>query len=161
MATEYVYVKGKANWVKPDKPNKFGKWAHQLYPDTESLEKINSLIERGLKNRLAKDEDGYYISFSRPQNMTVKGKIVGMAPPEILEADGKTPLKHLVGNGSDVTVKLECYPYNIPGSSIKGLAARWASMRVDNLIPYEMNRDFDEDQQKLVKGLPEQPAHSF
>lgn len=155
MKTDYVYVQGKLSWVKTQVPDEWGKWKCTLHPNDESLNKIRDLQAEGLKNVLKKDEDGYLITFSRPTQKLMKGKVVGMAPPEILMADGKTPLQGvLVGNGSDGTLKLEVYSHGTPGGG-KAKAARLLSIRVDNLIPFEINRDFDRNQKDKVAGLEE------
>lgn len=157
MNTEYVYIQGKLSWVKTQTPDEWGKWKCTVHPNAASLDKIRDLQAEGLKNVLKKDEDGYYVAFSRPTQKMIKGKVVGLAPPEILQADGKTPLTGvLVGNGSDGTVKLEVYSHGTPGGG-KAKAARLLSIRVDNLIPFEMKRDFTRGQQEAVLGLEEVP----
>src|SRR5712671_946896 len=101
--TDYVFLQGKTKWFRPNAPNEWGKWTHVLYPNEESLNKIRDLQTStdkttGIKNILKKDEDGYSITLSRPTSKTIKGKVVGFAPPEVLEVDGKTPLRNaLVG----------------------------------------------------------------
>lgn len=162
MATEYRYFQGKCKWARlQGPPDKYGHWSIVLYPNPTSLDEINALKEgpEGIKNVLGKDEDGYFITFRRPQQKTFKGKVQGFAAPEVIKADN-TPLKEsLIGNGSDVTVKVEVYTYNVPASNgKKAKATRLMSVRVDNLIPYIINRDFTVDQEKQVRGLDEQPA---
>ena len=164
--TEYVYLQGKAKWFRGHTPDEWGKWKHVLYPNEESLKKIRELQTSeeggptGIKNVLKKDEDGYSITLSRPASKTIKGKVVGFAPPEVLEADGKTPLRNaLVGNGSDITTKIEVYTHPTPGGG-KARAARWVSSRIDTLIPYESKRDFTEAQEKATRGLSDQPTQA-
>lgn len=162
MATDIVYLQGKVKWFRANQPDEWNKYKHVLYPNPESLEKIRDLQTStsgvtGIKNILKKDEDGYCISISRPASKTIKGKVVGFAPPEVLEADGKTPLRNvLVGNGSDVTTKVEVYTHGTPGGG-RAKAMRWASSRIDNLVPYESRRDFTEKESEAVEGLAEQP----
>jgi hypothetical protein len=154
--TEYVFIKGKLSWAKTQVPDEWGKWKVTVHPDAESLEKIRDLQGQGIKNVLKKNDEGYYTTFSRPVSKMIKGKVVGLAPPEVLEADGKTPLKNaLIGNGSDGIIKLEVYTHGTPGGG-KAKAARLMSICVKNLIPFEMNRDFSEGQKEAVKGLEEQ-----
>lgn len=158
MAKEYVFLQGKAKWCRVHTPDQFGKWKTVLYLNDEGVNLVNGLKERGLKNVLGKDEDGYNMTFSRATNITVQGKVIGMAPPEILEADGKTPLKGvMIGNGSDVTVKLDIYPCRPKGAK-PFIAARLESIRVDNLIPFTGEKDFTEQEAKQIAGLAEQPA---
>lgn len=168
MATEYLYLQGKVKWVRPTAPDPWGKWKHVLYPNQDSYNKLMEYKEpkdgtSGFKNVIKKDEDGYFITLSRPTQMQVKGKIVGMAPPEMLDKDNKPLRDILVGNGSDATVKVSVYKHGVPGAdkAKKAYAIRWEAMRVDNLIPYEGKRDFDEHQQKQAAGLVDQPEQLF
>lgn len=169
--TEFVYITGKLSWAKLKTPDTaFGdkpKWKITVHPDEKSLEIINDLIKAGIKNHLKKDEDGYYMTFGRATEMRLKtGRVQGMDPPAVLNGqdlndDGSPkPMSPdvLIGNGSDGVVKLEVYSHaKFPGSSEKVKAARLLSVRVDNLVPYTINKDFDEHQKRAVKGLDEQP----
>jgi hypothetical protein len=157
---EDVYIQGKTKWFRPDKPDhQFPppRWSHVIYPNAASLDIIRGLQARGLKNVLKKDDDGYYMTFSRKTERSVKGKLMGMQPPAVFEADGTTPFKGgLVGNGSDVTTKLQVYEHSTPSGN-KAVAARWESTRIDHLIPYEAKRDFTEVEAQAAKGLDIQP----
>jgi len=160
-ATEHVFIQGKLSWLKCTIPDEWSKWKVTIHPNSESLERIRELQSEGIKNVLKKDDDGYHITFSRPTQKMIKGKVVGLAPPEVLQADGKTPLTGvLVGNGSDGTVKLEVYSHGTPGGG-KAKAARLLSIKVDNLIPFEMNRDFNPNQKEAVAGLKEVPPEQL
>jgi len=164
---ENHFLQGKCKWARLVAPDmKYSQWSIVLYPDTKSYEKLMELKTAkngvdGILNVIKKDEDGYFVTFKRPTQKLIKGKVQGFAPPEVFEADAKTPLiSALVGNGSDVTVKVQVYQYNKPAGG-KGRAARLESVRVDNLIPFEMKKDFNEEQTRLVKGLDEQPEQLF
>lgn len=163
MASEFVYLQGKSKWFKHQQPNKFGSWSHDLYLDPPSIDKFKALQEargntEGIKNTLKHDEDGYYVSLSRPTSKTIRGKVVGFAPPEVLDRDGLPLRDMLVGNGSDITTKLDYYTYKKPIGSSRGSAIRWASSRVDNLVPFTSQRqEFDPDQLHQVEGLDRQP----
>lgn len=157
-SSEDVYLKGKVSWVKYITPDPmYNKWSVTLHPDADSLEKIRELQAEGVKNVLKKDEDGWYLSFSRPATRTIKGKIVGMTPPVVQNAEG-VPLDGVaIGNGSDGTVKLETYMHNTP-SGKKAKAARWAGLRIDNLIPFNKETDYPSAEVKeQTEGLDEQP----
>lgn len=167
--TDTVYIKGKLSWVKSNQPDEWGKWKVTVHPDNAGLEKIRELQGEGIKNVLKKDEDGYKTTFSRPTQKMIKGKVVGLTPPEVLVLDGTNPdgtvktkplTGVLVGNGSDGIVKLEVYQHSTPGGG-KAKAARLVSIRVDNLIPFEINRDFNPSQQEAVAGLEKQPEMLF
>ena len=159
--SEYIYLKGKISWVKYITPNQWDKWALTLHPDQESLEKVRDLQSEGLKNIVKKDDDGYFVSFSRPTTREIKGKLVGLTPPVVTDKEG-IPMEGLaIGNGSDGTVKLEVYSHKTPnGGSAK--AARWDALRVDNLIPFNTDTDFpDERQSEQARGLKDQPEPLF
>lgn len=162
---EYIFLSGKAKWFKPHQPNKFGAWSHDIYLDDVSLTKVKELMKgsdtvEGIKNKLSMDEDGQRITVKRDTSKTMRGKVVGFAPPTVLGPDSLPLVDQMVGNGSDITTKIEYYTYNKPGiqGGKKGAAIRWLSTRVDNLVPFKLNRDFDEDGEKQVRGLAEQPA---
>jgi hypothetical protein len=160
---EYIYLQGKAKWFKHQQPNKFGNWSHDVYLNEASLAKVKELQETkgktdGIKNALKEDDDGQFISLSRPQSKTIRGKVVGFAPPEVLGKDGLPLHDMLVGNGSDITTKVEYYTYRKPYGDGRGSAIRWASTRVDNLVPFKTQRDFDPDQANLVGGLNDAPG---
>lgn len=171
---EFVFLKGKVKWFRALNPDDWGNWKTDFYPVPEALEKIRDMQTAqggisGIKNTLKKDEDGYYITFRRPQSKMMKGKVVGFPPPVVMDgtapplADGTyppLPQDTLVGNGSDATVKLEVYTHNTPGGG-KARACRWEGARIDNLIPYEGKKDFDEATQKQLDGLSEQPKPLF
>lgn len=176
-ATEYVEFQGKARWFKPQAPNQWGRWSHELILTPDSLEKFRELqlstkwtnkegkevTVNGILNKLKKDEDGYFTSFSRPVNKEIKGKLRGYEPPKVFQADGKTPLFGImVGNGSDITTCCEMYTYNVPGGNgSRGRALRWFSTRVDNLVPFEMDRDFEDRDHQAVKYLARTQAEKY
>jgi len=151
--TDYVIISGKLSWVFTDKLDEFGNWKATIHPNAEGVSKIMELQKLGLKNVLSKDDDGYKITFRRPQNKKIKGEIRGFAPPEVMDKDGKA-FKDLIGNGSDGHIKLEVYGYKPPvGSPAK--AARLLAIRVDNLVPYG-KESYTDEQTEALSGLAEQ-----
>lgn len=149
VGSEYAFVKGKVSWVRYITPDeKYNKWSVTIHPDEEGMKTIQTLqMDKGIKNQFKKDEDGYYMQFSRPTDRKIKGKLIGMTPPVVLNED-KQPIEGVaVGNGSDAIVKLEIYSYPTPTGG-RGHAARWDSMQLLNLIPYNKNSDFPEDKDK-------------
>jgi hypothetical protein len=154
--TEFIYIQGKVSWFRPKVPNKWNKWSVQIHPDAKGLELIRDLQAQGVKNQLKKDDDGYYTNFSRPVTKeTVSGRILSFTPVEVFDADGK-PFDEPVGNGSDVTLKLEVYGHNTPaGGTAK--AIRWQSARIDNLVPFNNERDLNTFEKEAASGLVEQP----
>jgi len=155
-----IYIQGKVKWFRPKIPNTWNKWSVQIHPNDKGLEIIRDLQAEGLKNMLKKDEDGYYLNFSRPVTKeTSTGKILSFKPVEVFDTEGK-PFDDRVGNGSDVTLKIEVYTHGTPGGG-KAKAARWVSARIDNLIPFEKERDLDEFEKEAAKGLDKQPEQLF
>lgn len=144
MAKTYdLDIRGKIKWHRPDVVNQWGKYATVIYPIPEDLEKLRDLQAEGLKNVIKKDEDGYYVSFTRPASKTYGNQVKGFAPPMVFEKDGKTPLKAQVGNGSAGVITLEVYSHRVPngpqGATAK--AARWKSSTIHDLIVYNPDTD--------------------
>ncbi len=161
--SDYVYVQGKVSWVKYITPDPmYNKWSVTLHPNEESMKIIQQLqMDKGIKNQFKKDEDGYYIQFSRPADRKIKGKVVGMTPPVVLDSAGQPMDGVAIGNGSDATVKLEIYSHPTPSGG-RAHAARFASLKVDNLVPFNKDTDFpDPAQREQAAGLDEQPEQLF
>ncbi len=160
--SDYVYIQGKVSWVKYVTPDPmYNKWSVTIHPTAESLEIIRELQTQGVKNQFKKDEDGYYIQFSRPTDRKIKGKVIGMTPPVVLNSEG-TPMDGVaIGNGSDGTVKLEVYSHPTPSGG-KAKAARFAGLKIDNLVPFNKDTDFpDPAMKEQAEGLDEQPEQMF
>ena len=157
-----IYLRGKTKWFRAQQPNKYGKWSHDIYLTEESLETFRELqmsengIE-GIKNDIKKDEDGFYVTLSRPTRRTYAGKDTPFNPPQVLDSKG-APYLGTVGNGSDVTTKVEVYTYNVPMTKgVKGTAIRWDSSRIDNLVEFVPDRDYFAVEEKQVAALRKQP----
>lgn len=170
--TEFVFVKGKAKWFRHITPEVFTapdgstkeSWKHTLYPDQDSLETIRDLQSQGMKNILKKDEDGYYINFSRGTTQKKGGLLVRLDAPKVVLNDGKTEYGDMVGNGSDIITKLEVYEHRVPNQTKKSKAARWLSTRIVTLVPYDKGTPLDREShitaadQRAIKGLDKQPG---
>lgn len=154
------YIQGKVSWFRPKVPNKWNKWSVQIHPNQDGLELIRDLQSQGLKNQLKKDEDGYFLNVSRPVTKeTATGKILSFEPVKVFDKDGN-PFDGNVGNGSDVTIKIEVYEHGTPGGG-KAKAMRWVSARIDNLIPFNSDTDLNEFEKEASSGLKEQPEQLF
>lgn len=168
MSTYYVYLRGKAKWsqrLQGAGDTEFQCWNTNLYPDQESKDIFLKLKEttptgvEGIMNALKHDEDGDFISLKRPFFIKVKGQQVPMAPPLVLDKDNQ-PFNGLIGNGSDITCKVMVYQHRKMRPGTKGQALRLEAVRVDNLV--EFTRDnYTENEQRQVKGLPDQPGQPF
>lgn len=152
----YEYFNGKAKWVRAKTPDpKFGKWNMTLYPYDEDLKKFQELQAEGVLTRLKKDDDGYYFQVSRPVNKMMKGTLVQFPSPKVIDKDGVV-LEDNVGNGSDVTVKVQVYSYPKPTGGW-GKAIRWEALKVNNLVPFKSDSFKDQMSKDQVAGLQEQP----
>lgn len=154
MASEYVLVRGTSKFAKLYRPDpQYECWSIILYPNSESLELIKSW---GVKNHLKKDEDGYNYTFRRPQQKLIRGILTPFLPPQVFDKEGK-PFTDLIGNGSDVTVKLCLYSYKAPNGN-PGKAVRLEGVTVNELVPYIPKRDMKAAEIKAAEGLisPEQ-----
>lgn len=153
---EYAYIPGKIIWCKHKIPEAWEDdrfWSIIVYPNDEGKQVIKKLKEPpAILNVMKKDDDGEYMKFKRPCQKDIKGRLVTFDNPIVLDRDGQ-PFDGMVGNGSDGVVKLLVYKYR----QGKGRAVRWESVRIDNLIPYERERDMPEEQQLQIKGLDQQP----
>src|SRR5678810_814111 len=101
---------------KPTDPDKYF-WKAQIRPDQESLMKIMDLQSLGVKNKLGKDERGYFVNFNRPESTFDKKGAVKQrfTPPKVYKGDWSTPFEDYVGNGSKGQLKIEVYEHNAPG----------------------------------------------
>lgn len=162
MLNREVAFQGKAHWNSLKNIDKYGKWSIKLYFNEPSLETFRELqATKGTLTRLQKDDDGYYATFGRYQEKTYRGNKRIFNAPAVLNKDN-TLFEGYVGHGSDVTVSCELYPYNIPNpggapTGKKGWAYRLASVRVDNLVPYNAIAHATEDEFKQVRGLVNVP----
>lgn len=157
MATEVLDVQGKVKYIHAVTFNKYDKWAVVIEPTLPSLEKIRDLQAQGLKNVMKKDENNvYYIQFSREPTKLMRGKVVAFAAPTVLDSSGEIMDGSKVGRGSDVTVRLEVYQHGTPNGG-KSKAARWDSLRVDNLIPWEIDKDMGPTEAAAAKDLLNSP----
>jgi hypothetical protein len=160
---ERLFVTGKVKYCNTVVPNKWNKWSCIIYLDKDSYELILKLKEeKGIKNKLQKDEDGYYMAFSRPVSMQTKqGKVIPFNPPIILDTDGTSQLSNvLLGPQSDVEIKLEMYGYTPPGASTKEYAIRWEALRVITLVQ-SVTQDFPKREQQQVAGLGGKPISKW
>ena len=89
MATEIIYIKGKAKWARLVNPDQWSNFSIQVHPDAEGLEKIRELQSQGLKNTLKKDDDGWYVRLRRPTSKLIKGKVTSFLPPLVVDKDGQ------------------------------------------------------------------------
>lgn len=135
MASIYIYLSGKAAWAHRlfETDNYLGKefWSITLYPDPKSLRTFDAAK---LLQRKKEDDEGVKVQFKRQTKKPWKlkaGEKANFEPPAVVDADGSPwPSDKLIGNGSEVTLKLEIY------NTMKGKSSRLESVRVDNWVEY-------------------------
>lgn len=125
--SEYTFS-GPCRWAKVYTPDeKYGpKYSIEVKLDDANLKKYR---EAGCQGNPSKDGEGYY-TFRRVKTMlTRKGEVKEFGPPAVFDAEGN-PSTVSIGNGSEVTVKVETYPTD------KGVGTRLKAVRVDKLVKY-------------------------
>lgn len=134
--SEFVILRGKAKYARTITPDQFGKWKILLYPDADSLDKVFDLQNRGIKNSIKKDAEGFNINISRPERKeSAKGKVTTYKPPVVKDEAGNDLANVLIGDGSDVSVEIEVYSYPTPTGG-RGTACRLNGIKVHTLVPY-------------------------
>ncbi len=161
FGTDFIFIKGKLSWARIVHVNQFGDWSCTIHPDAESLEVVRELQARGLKNVMKKDQDGYYIQFKcATTRKTKQGGVRPQPAPACVDKEGQPFDGTKIGNGSDGYLKLEVYDFKNPTGG-SGCAARLVGVRVDNLVPYEPNRDASAQDQANMDGLVNQKEMLF
>lgn len=107
-------------------------WKVMFRPTPDSLMQIMDLQSKGVKNQLKKDEQGYFVNFSRPTKDSA-GK--ALRPPFVFAADGQTVITDAIGNGSKGKLTLDLYEHKTPTGG-KANAARLYSITVTELVTY-------------------------
>lgn len=126
MANTIVYVRGTAKWAKlryPDK--KYNFYGVDLYLSQDDAKRVSKYF------KVKRNEEGVFISCRRPVSKVMKGELVDLGPPELLDKDNSELDKYeMVGNGSVVTCKIMAY------ETEKGKGTRLESLRVEELVSY-------------------------
>lgn len=146
MASKYYYLSGKAKWARLFTPDdKYKNYKIDLALDDTSKQ---TFVESGMTMQAKQQDDGTYITFRRPEAKLIKNELVKFDPPTVTDASGNK-VESLVGNGSDVTIKVVVY------DTVKGKGHRLEAVRVDNLIPYEKaNTATDPADEVRGSGVP-------
>lgn len=144
MANTFEHLEGEFHWIKAvdaekspftlkGEPDKYA-WKTMFRPNQESLLKIMDLQSKGVKNKLSKDEAGYYVNFSRPTEIKTGKGPIKLDPPKIYAEDGATAISgNDIGNGSKGKITLEIYEHKTPNGG-KSHAARWYAATITNLV---------------------------
>ena len=130
------YFSGTARWAKVHKPDdKYKNYTLDLYMDDASKK---AYMKSGLQLKDRVDEDGeHYVTLRMPSVRMVKGK-PEEGKPDVLDKDGN-PTKALIGNGSEVTCKVEIYEWD------GRVGHRLQAVRADKLVEFEDKNAVSED----------------
>jgi hypothetical protein len=144
MPNQLVTLEGEVYWARteqpekspftePGEPDKYS-WKTMLRPNQESLMKFMDLQSLGIKNKLGKDEQGYYVNFNRPTETRNRktGKVTKtFTAPVVTGPDGQ-PFSGMVPNGSKAEVVLDIYEHPVQGGRTSH-AARFHALNVKEL----------------------------
>src|SRR5216684_902655 len=152
-SVDWFYFQGKAGRNRIQEPDlEFNTWYMQLYLNPASIDLFKKLQEspeancEGILNQLKSDNNGEFAYFRRPMVRKWNGTEKPLSPPVVLDKDDK-PTNDFIGLGSDVTVKVERYKFRRPFGKGRGSAIRLLGIKIDNLIPAEID-ELSGDQQK-------------
>jgi hypothetical protein len=148
--TPMSVIKGSAYWAHVISPNtKFdsdGVWSI----DVGNLDKKNIEIAKndGLEIKNKGDDRGDFITAKHQ----VRRKDGSMnKAPEIKDAQKRTMIGTLIGNGSEVNVLYGTYEWDFNGRS--GTSADLRAVQVINLVPYNVDADADESFEVVPDGF--------
>lgn len=128
MASTYHYFSGKCKWAMLNKPDsKYNDYKINVYLDEPS--KV-LYLESGLQMKTKADEDGEFITFRRPVSKIIKQELAKFDPPIVTSASDGSVVTDLLGNGSEVVIKVLAY------DTIKGKGHRLEAVQVTKLVPY-------------------------
>ena len=130
-------IQGKAYWASLVNPNTTfdsdGTWSIDVSLD-EKNKKIAEADGLTIKNK--NDDRGDFVSIKR--NVKRKDGNLNTAP-EVLDAQKRTMMSTLVGNGSKVNVLYSTYEWKFKGRA--GVSADLKKVQVVDLVPYQGDAD--------------------
>jgi len=137
------YMTGVAYWAKVHKPDeKFNKFTLDFYPDDKSWKVYKAT---GLQLKERESEHGTYIKLGVAAARLTKTGEVKKATVTVLDEDNN-PTKEDIGNGSEVTVKIEVF------DTAKGPGHRLIAVRADKLVAYKDVKKVSDD--SIVPDMP-------
>ena len=143
-------IKGSAYWASIVSPNTTfdsdGVWS----VDVGNLDKKNLEVAKtdGLEIKNKGDDRGDFVTVKRK----VRRKDGGMnKAPEVKDAQKRTMINTLIGNGSEVNVLYSTYEWEFKGRS--GVSADLRAIQVTNLVPYNVDADADEAFEVVPDGF--------
>jgi hypothetical protein len=143
--TTEFYFKGKIFWAFVHKTDKYDKYSFNFVPEDAEVRK--AVKATGVRNGIKEDKDGnLFYKFRRDAKD---------GPIYVTDPEGK-PIESLIGNGSDVVVKLGVEKFVSPthGPVVR---SKVLGVVVTNLIPYEKKEaapDPDRPVAEKPAGMP-------
>jgi hypothetical protein len=135
MSNKTLYLRGKFEWCKLNKPDpKFDVYTLDFYPDADAW---NVIQQEKIQLKQREGKDGTYIKLRRPVTKKSKNELVQMGAPQVmLQSEDGThePFTGNIGNGSAGVVKVRIY------DTVKGVGHELISVMVEELVPYD-NQD--------------------
>lgn len=161
---DYIFLQGKGKFIRVMHPDlEYRCWSVVLYLNQASYDEFMKLKEGddqtlGILNEVKKDEDGYFVRLKRPMEKEFMGKTTQLTPPLVQNKDGTPYIGQGIGDGSDLTCKVEFYKYKprMGKGTKKGSAIRLYAVTIDNLVPFT-KEFYSDDQLRQAKGLSDQP----
>ena len=135
----YEYVKGKAMWANITTPNtrfKPHKYGLTVLTDDETATKLEGIGLSQVRTRAGEskyEEPAFTFSRRAERNDGTLNEA-----PKLLDSDGNS-LDSLVGNGSEVTVKIKPYKNDY------GSFAELVAVKVENLVEYSESDSENEE----------------
>tara|TARA_R100001443_G_scaffold48574_1_gene60953 strand:+ start:4970 stop:5446 length:477 start_codon:yes stop_codon:yes gene_type:complete len=133
-------LKGNAYWASITSPNTTfdsdGVWTIDLGNLDDKNKKLAEKDGLIVKNK--NDDRGNFVTIKR--KVRRKDGNLNKAP-EVVDAQKRTMLGTLIGNGSEVNVLYSTYEWEFGGKS--GVSADLRAVQVTNLIPYNSDADAD------------------
>lgn len=131
MATEHILLHGTCKWAKLRVPDdKYQKFSIDVFLDEESWGVFDA---SGLLLEPKEDDEGNrFVRFSRKVEKMIKGDIVKLGPPKVVDDENEPWDDGInIGNDSEVTVRVSVY------DTQRGKGHTLEAVRVDNLVVYE------------------------
>jgi len=144
-------LKGNAYWASIVSPNTTfdsdGVWSI----DVGNLDKKNTDIAKadGLSVKNKGDDRGDFVTVKRKVRNQKTGEL--NRAPTLVDAQKRTMINTLIGNGSEVNVLYSTYEWEFKGRS--GVSADLRAIQVTNLVPYNTDADADEAFEVVPDGF--------
>jgi len=153
---EAFFLRGKAKWAHVQEPDAYGNFSVNIYPDTEELIRITDK-SKDIRDRAAKEVQaagkqvvGVAPVFKTDENtveyiqckLPYEGYDNKNNKIDFIGLDG-TKLENfteLVGNDSEVVVKIYIKPYYMNSTKMVGVSNKFYAMQIINLVKYSSNK---------------------